>query len=315
MKRRSKVCIDRRLILVILFIVILVTLIQFTRSSDTRKQWLSIPVDDSQLLGVLNNLGSFSYLVNTGNLGDSLIGSATMDWFDRNHFNWTRCSPHDTVENLVYQGNGVFIEKYSGGIKTVMECMKRAKRVIVLPSTYYNIPSLIEILDSRFTLFCREQPSYNYLMKQNTTAQILLDHDMAFRATKHLLTKRIIPPPDFKARVEKVEKRIQSLPKDVRFFRKDCEKVGNRTTDMDLSGSLGGFLWNDCREKIDYGAQTLLKVMYQFDTVTTDRLHVGIAAALTGRKVFLYDNYYGKIAAVYHRTLYRLSNAQYIESG
>ena len=138
---------------------------------------------------------------------------------------------------------------------------------------------------------------------------------MAFRTTNHLLKKRIVPPQDLKDRVEQLEKKIPTLPKDVQFFRQDCERVGNHTTDLDLSASLGAFLWSDSREKIDYGAQTLLKIMFQFATVSTDRLHVGIAAALTGRKVFLYNNYYGKITGVYHRTLYRFSNVQYIESG
>ena len=39
------------------------------------------------------------------------------------------------------------------------------------------------------------------------------------------------------------------------------------------------------------------------DAIITDRLHVGIAAALMGKEVFLLDNTYGKLSGVYNHSL------------
>jgi exopolysaccharide biosynthesis predicted pyruvyltransferase EpsI len=59
----------------------------------------------------------------------------------------------------------------------------------------------------------------------------------------------------------------------------------------------------------------LLFTVSRFAEVHTDRMHVGIVAAMTGRKTFLFDNSYHKIRAVYEHSLAQMENVRYMGHG
>jgi hypothetical protein len=79
---------------------------------------------------------------------------------------------------------------------------------------------------------------------------------------------------------------------------------------------LSGFTWTSCA---DPGVVKLLSVLFidainTLDVVVTDRLHIGIASVMLGKKVYLLDNIYGKVSAVYEHSMKDLANVYFIES-
>ena len=71
-----------------------------------------ILLDDSQLLSELKKLGKFSYMPNSGNIGDMLIASATMKWFDENGLKWHRTNPKEffgrSIRNIFWPYCSIF---------------------------------------------------------------------------------------------------------------------------------------------------------------------------------------------------------------
>lgn len=278
----------------------------------TKKQMycMNMNPDDTQLLSVFKKMGAFSYMPNSGNMGDMLIAGATMQWFDKNGLDWHRTYEGELPENFVYGGGGAWLHEWIEYMKPTMDIMTKAKKVVILPSSFNNVPEFIKILDERFIVFCREKKSYDYLKSQNTKAKILLDHDMAFRLNGKFKKNFEAPNKILKKKLKKLEERLSQLNKNVDLFRNDSESAGHYRTDLDLSDALGWFSQYESREHIDFAMKTMIKAVYNFDTIKTDRLHVAIAAALTGADVILYDNSYGKISGVYQQTLYKLPNVQ-----
>ena len=265
-----------------------------------------INLDDSQLLNCLRELGEFSYMPNSGNIGDMLIASATLQWFDANGIKYKRTSENETPNIFVYGGGGAWTRDYIQWMGPLMDKMKQAKKVVILPSSFNDVPEFIKILDERFIVFCREKKSYDYLKSQKTKATILLDHDMALRLSCVPDGKKI--PKKYKKQYKKMNKALQKLPKTADLFRTDVESHGHYKSDFDISDAFGWFSPYEKREIIDFAARTMLKMVNKFDKVKTDRLHVGIASMFVGADVELYDNSYGKISGVYENSLSKLKN-------
>jgi exopolysaccharide biosynthesis predicted pyruvyltransferase EpsI len=58
----------------------------------------------------------------------------------------------------------------------------------------------------------------------------------------------------------------------------------------------------------------MMKLIGAFDLINTNRLHVGIMAALMGKEVNLYDNNYGKNRDVFQYSLHTFSKVNWCES-
>jgi glycosyltransferase involved in cell wall biosynthesis len=271
-----------------------------------------ISLSDFQILKELDRLGEFSYIPNSGNMGDMLIASATMQWLDNNSLKWNRLSKGEIPENLVYGGGGAWTKEWINDLSPIMDLMKKCKRVVILPSSFDNVPEFIDILDERFVVFCREEKSFNYLKSQNTEAKILLDHDMALRLLKVPDKSKNINK-KLKRKANKLNRKLLNLPKDINLFRLDNESKYKFKSDFDLSDALGWFSCYETRETIDFVAYQMLRSVELFTSIRTDRLHVGIAGILTGKEVKLYDNSYGKVKNVYYNSLRNLPYVEYKE--
>ncbi|MDR3208253.1 MAG: glycosyltransferase [Rickettsiales bacterium] len=284
--------------------------IKIKKALGRESQVLQIPLDDSILLAELRELGEFGYMPNSGNMGDMLIASATMDWFDRNGLAWKRVEENKTPRNFVYGGGGGWRREWIEYMRPTMDLMQKSARIVILPSSFDNVPEFIDILDERFVVFCREEKSFGYLVAAGTKAKIILDHDMALRLSDAIWEKNESPSKKLSQMANTLAKKIAKLPKETKLFRKDSESAGNYASDLDLSDQMGWFGQFEPRDDIDFVAQTLLKILSKFDIVKTDRLHVGIAAALTGADVCLFDNNYGKISGAYNQSLCNLPNVR-----
>lgn len=262
-----------------------------------------LAIDDSRLLAELRALGPFAYQPNDGNLGDALIAAATMQWMDTHRLPWRRLKPSDRPDSLVYGGGGIWTPDYIANTRSILQQMQRAKRVLILPSSFRDVPELVRILDERFVIFCREQASYTYLRAQNTGARILLDHDMALRA-------RLIKRPawwrtlKWSRSLRALKAAIRTLPASPCLYRQDAESTACRAhSELDLSDTLGWFRPTASRARFELGAWALCAAVADFQHIYTDRLHVGIAALLCGVRVTYRDNSYGKISAVCSHSL------------
>lgn len=286
---------------------------KFIVSKKTKRQKLnlsSLQIDDEPILNELRHLEDFSYMPNSGNMGDALIASATLNWFDKNKLKYHRTTKDELPKNFVYGGGGAWLEPWIDGLNPVINKMTKAQKIIILPSSFNNVPELIDILDERFVIFCREQKSYDYLISQNTKAKIILDHDMAFRMDKDFKPQPIPTSRNLKALAKKLKVSASTLPQEVKLFRTDYESLDNKKTDFDLSDALGLFSPYETKETLDFAATSMLSFVSNFKTIQTDRLHVAISGALMNKKVMLFDNAYGKCSGVYKQTLHHFNNVK-----
>ena len=260
-------------------------------------------LDDTQVLESVRSLPKgFTYIPNSGNMGDMLIAYATLMFFDNNHIKYTMYDG-SMADNVCYGGGGQWTADYKQHWLKWLDVFKQAKKIVILPSSFNNCPELIAMFDERFTVFCREKQSYDYLMAAKTKAKIILDHDMALRLDNRALKKFVKARSwDDRQTISKVLNALPFTRHIVKFNRLDCESAGHYDTDLDLSAVRYGNS-KASRRHIEFCAKLMLAVVDCADAVITDRLHVGIAAALMGKEVYLLDNTYGKLSNVYKHSL------------
>lgn len=188
-----------------------------------------LDIDNTALLNELKKAGRFTYIPNPGNLGDMLIGAATLQFFAQNNLpctlygeNGCSVAAGDTV---VYGGGGAWIPDYEKSYVNMLPLFARAAKIIILPGSFYQCGKLLEVLDERFVVFCREEQSYNYLVSARTKAKIILDHDMALRLQKDILTPDSLNIPYSDFYMVNTIRQNYAPGKDVGvFLRNDCEK-------------------------------------------------------------------------------------------
>ena len=260
-------------------------------------------IDNSVLKQELQNLPEFTYIPNSGNLGDMIIAKSTLDFFDANNIKYHMFDGTNASDVIVYGGGGQWTADYEYHWQKWLNIFRTAHKIIILPSSFYNCQHLIDILDERFVVFCREMKSYNYIKSANTGAKVILDHDMALRMTHNALRGNIqISHKKDRYAIEQIKNAIQFPRTVVKFNRTDCESAGHWDTDLDLSGVRYGDATSS-KEHIEFCTKLMLMAVDCADAIITDRLHVGIAAALMGKEVFLLDNTYGKLSGVYNHSL------------
>ena len=273
-----------------------------------------LDINDKQLFQQLKTLGRFTYIPNPGNLGDMLIAASSLLFFQKYKLPYVLYRNTNNFDIIVYGGGGIWTEDYQASWIKVLEIFQKAKKVIILPSSFYKCDKLLDIMDERFTIFCREKQSYNYLTQKPTKAKIFLDHDMALRLSKNIFSlKQINISPEDQHLMQIIRKNYKPTSEVGIFLRQDCEQNQNHQTDFDISAYGGGNNKSNS-EHIFYTALLMLKMVNQVKTVITDRLHVGISAILMGKEVYLLDNSYGKISAVYKHSLSRYPNVHFCKT-
>lgn len=265
----------------------------------------SFKVDDQKLLTVLRSLGKFRYITNPGNLGDCLIETATFQFFERNRL-LSLITTDEDCGNIVYAGGAPWVGSlYPEACLPALSIFEKAKRVVILPSSVFDCEILTDVLDSRYIVFCRERKTYQYLTGLNTKAQICLDSDMALRMDESIFDVTSLSNDFYLKSALAVRDKIKDIGNIACFFREDVEKCNNVQTDYDLSAA---FSPNMNVDECKFATALMLSVVDQFDVIATDRLHVGIAAILMGKEVYLFDNSYGKISSVYEHSFSKMSN-------
>ena len=293
--------------------VYLAGILVFKRKISQTMEWPHIVIkpnmDDSQILSELRSMPRFTYIPNPGNLGDMLIATATLNFFRKNkiHFSSWRKKSHNKY--IVYGGGGIWTADYVRSWKKLLPIFQKAKKVVILPSSFNNCPELIGVLDERFVVFCRERKSYDYLMAAGTKAKIILDHDMAFRMSD--FDNKVVIGESERQILNRIE--WNNIPQKAYFMRQDRESRQFVKTDLDVSGLSEGFS-DSSVDTINFCSALMLNVVNKANVVVTDRLHVAIAGLLLGKEVFMLDNSYGKLSAVYKHSMKQFKNVHFCEN-
>ena len=261
---------------------------------------------DDNLLRELLNLGKFTFIPNAGNMGDMLIDAATLLFFDEHKLDYERFDGKHAGNTVVYGGGGTWTPDYEESWQNFLPLFAAAEKVVILPSSFYNCPRFLAALDERFTVFCRERRSFDYLRENSGGAKIILDHDMAFRINKSLFEQPFLLCPETRRIVINLSRHCPAAQnaqnKTGLFLRGDCESACGRSGGIDLSDF--GYGGNSSTNEYMYAvARIMLSFVDCHESVVTDRLHVGIAGALMGKEVYLLDNSYKKLSGVFHNSM------------
>lgn len=284
----------------------------------------------NHMIEVLQELGTFYYLPNAGNLGDQTIACATREFFRKNDLSFLPYSA-ETAERgeelpLVYGGGGPFVPYY-GMVPSLLRMFQnpRLKKIVILPSSFFQCDELAAFFDERFTVFCREERSFHYLSGLNKRARFLMADDMAFTLdarkfiedqAEELLTYSV-----FQHKIQALQECLHVLEdgrKVLLFLRgdveslQDVEAISRRYKTFDLSGLAHG-----SAEDVEFNRLMTCLFLYgldQADVVLTDRLHGGICSHLLGKETYLLDNSYGKLSGVYEFSLKGCERVTMLES-
>lgn len=281
------------------------------------------PVPVHAVVELLRELGPFHYMMNQGNVGDALIAASTVALFKREGLDFSSCGPELPAGKeeitLVYGGGGGFVP-YFGMLPHYVRLFSdpRLRRCVILPQSFRDCDELVDVLDERFTVFCRERTSYDYCLSRNRRARFLLADDMALAAEPEILKKRPVRLPflEMEERAwgrrmkEDIRTSLVTLPgvgKLAVCLRGDPESAGRAQAlkELPLNTDLSVYSVRVIDEVEHAFAYTrwLLKALDQPDIILTDRLHLGISGALLGKEVFLMDNIYGKISGIHELSL------------
>ena len=261
------------------------------------------------------------YVPNFGNAGDALIASGAWQLFDTIGLRpRVICAARVSKgASVIYAGGANLTPYYQDCARFLRRCMTvGVKEAVVLPHTIRGHGELLQQLDERFTLVCRDLPSLEWCTTTVRAARTTFSHDLALRLDVRNLQRRCRGLVPFAAliiragrarrlrrylRWRRYSRSVQPVNGKLQVFRTDIEAVphhpGNRL--QDISGAYVSEYLD--RVEHDFVARDLLDTVGRADVIVTNRLHIGIAGALLGKRVQLYDNSYGKICDVYQSSL------------
>ncbi len=276
-----------------------------------------------------NKRKRFIYIPNRGNAGDAFLTHATYQLFRRLGLSYDigSLSEQHPRETIICGGGGNLIPAYTD----IATFIKRNKDVwhefILLPHTVRGHPELLRSLDSNCYIFCREEPSLAFVKSHAIRANVLSANDMAFhwhpeetiRSASELWRKR---PADAVRRYcgdirlwwQDRSSRAIRTTKSLNAFRTDVEKTTLPLPSDNVDISRMYAVPNLTPSNTLSVTYRMMKLIGAFDLINTNRLHVGIMAALMGKEVNLYDNNYGKNRDVFQYSLHTFSKVNWCES-
>lgn len=274
--------------------------------------------------------GALKYIPNHGNPGDALIAAGSWQLFEdiqiAPHFSATRrIRAGDTV---IYGGGGNLVPEYESCRDFLVRCLEvGVARALVLPQSIRGHESLLQRLDSRFALVCRDVASLERVKATGTRAEVIYAPDMALYLNVERLfaqcrgydqgaylwarlarNRRLFAYMRWKTAIERLR---PALTGNISVMRTDAEATlaepGDARFDIpSFYGSLFSF-----RAESDLVSCDLLGLFKNTRKVRTNRLHIGVAAALMGCEVTYLDNSYGKIRAMYDAWLHAMPSIRF----
>ena len=240
------------------------------------------------------------FIPNPGNAGDSFIAYATVQMFKELNLNYQICKPDDKFNNdtIIFGGGGNLAPKYDTCKKFLLH-NHRNNKIVVLPHVVNNCDDLLTNLSNNVTIFAREKVSYNYMKtKMRYLTNALISDDMAFHV-KHL-DKYKHTSCIGECNVFRIDDELRPKNNHV------TTPKNNKDISIDFQRPMYMKNWyisddnnTQVEQNISIATDNIFSYISKFEQINTNRLHIGIAATLLGKRVNLYPGSYYKIAAVY----------------
>jgi len=276
----------------------------------------------SELLRLQKTGRPLRFVVNPGNAGDGLIASGTWQLFDELGLRPIVSTTEEVQPGdcAIYGGGGNLVPEYPACRMFLERCLAvGAGDVLILPHTIRGHEQLLGRLDERFTLFCRESESFERVRSSAPLARVMSAPDLALlidverlRRKCRTLASRQRLALDLVAggQARRYLRWRYSLAKlklgrsrTLRVLRADAEAPEGAKGDPRWDISKHYISKFHSRDECDFVSRDVLEFVRAVDEVVTNRLHIGIAGALVGKRVTFHDNSYGKIRAVYNSSL------------
>lgn len=260
------------------------------------------------------------YYPNPGNSGDALIAAATWQVFDLLGIFPQISKPAEFQQgaSVVLGGGGNLVPLYSDIQRALERCLEvDVRRCLLLPHTIRGHEQLLSRLDRRFTLCCRDIPSFEHVVRHAPRAVPILSDDMAFSINVTVLERRVatlrhrfslLLDRDWRKGAGRWREGLSKCRPDkqgvLTILRGDRESLapawgGDKALDLPDHYRLkhGG------RAGCDQVALDLIHCLRSAKKVVTDRLHIALPCALLGVPFEVIDNNYGKLFAVFDLSL------------
>jgi exopolysaccharide biosynthesis predicted pyruvyltransferase EpsI len=262
------------------------------------------------------------FIPNQGNAGDCLIMSATLEAMKTASIEIEIADERSNLSGqTVFLGGGGNLVGLYRGMRECLEvaCDSQATRIVLLPHTVRANEDLIARLDSRMTLWCREERSFEHVRRVNPSIDCRLGHDMAFHldAAEFLNDAGLnrVGPEYLRNSLELLGTNLDQIShlKVAKFMRTDREARPSMIVgDIDVSKAFGSVA--DI-ETSRLRAWCFLKTISVSPRVMTDRLHVAISCSMLGKECELLDNSYSKNRDIYFHSLQRFPCMSFKKSG
>mmetsp|Transcript_1757 Transcript_1757/g.3909 ORF Transcript_1757/g.3909 Transcript_1757/m.3909 type:complete len:329 (+) Transcript_1757:61-1047(+) len=248
----------------------------------------------------------FTYVVNQGNAGDSLIQYGTLLTFDSLGLDYDLAAPwkefRDTT--LVYAGAGNLVGLYPDcrDFLNINAPPAKGNTILLLPATVKNEDSTLKRLGGNVKVMARERISFDYVQRFLPASQVYLAKDMAFQIPKYdtfLKTARESKP---------AQRKVAML------YRTDTEATSKVVPrgNIDLSAQLPGVAFDSgvhpegvshdakmLKAQLADTAHKIFKHMQGYTEVWTNRLHMCISASIMDREAHCQRNSYWKNKAIF----------------
>lgn len=263
--------------------------------------------------------GGALYFPNPGNAGDALIATATWQCFDRVGISPRVTRPENFPRHgtIILGGGGNLVPPYRFIADALQACLdKQIRRCLLLPHTIRGNEALLNRLDERFTLLCRDQISLEHVRRHAPRARSQLVDDMALGLDIQALRQRtqsfphhlslLVDRPWIKRR-KKWKRALSRQQPDstgrLEILRSDVEARTEHPESRDKD--LMDFYLTRCERRAgcDQVSMDLINLLGSVKSVRTDRLHVALPATLLGLEVEILDNNYGKLSIVWKTSL------------
>ena len=242
---------------------------------------------------------------NAGNAGDALIRVATGQALARAG---VKALPPDTEvrgRTVLIIGGGNLVPLYAEADRAIAHfAHSEVERIVVLPHTIRGAPDSLRYLRPNDLVMCRDEPSRQAALNSAIAADVLLAHDMAFHLdVAEILSDRALarvaePALDARVPADLVDPSSRAV---VVLTRNDVER-GTHSPAGHLDAS-HAFAFGGGEVASLMSTWALLTFVSRCRAIVTDRLHVGIAAALLGVPCTLLPNSYDKNQSVYEQSL------------
>lgn len=242
-----------------------------------------------------------------GNLGDGLIALGTLDLFE--DLGWSpKCIEGRSKETfsgynyIVMGGGGGWVKGlWETYLEQTITFLQNGGQLLILPTSFFGFGSEFVPYADQVTIFCREQQSYEELLRQGMPEdRIFVCSDMAFYTKEKHFS----------------DLEIEGEYPVLQIFRLD-EEGGRKTpprTSVDLPLLFNDVQWTSIEQCVK-PLRVVAGLISQFECVETDRLHMAVLAALLGRTVRLEPSSYFKIKAIFEYTLHRFPTVSFEERG